>query len=141
MFLGGLFKRLKQDAVLGYLLAGALLGPNSFDLVPNHQAILSISELGVALLLFSIGLEFSWQKLRHIGAIALGAGSLQILITTAVGTLAGYTLGLEIRQAVTIGAMIALSSTAVVMHLLVDRSEIDSIHGRNALGVGKVAGP
>ncbi len=135
MLLGALFERIKQNAVLGYLLAGALLGPHSFNFVPNHEAILSLAELGVTLLLFSIGLEFSWRRLRSIGAIGLGGGSLQILVTATLATLAGKTLGLELNQALAIGAMIALSSTAVVMRLLTDRTEIDSIHGRNALGI------
>ncbi|MCP4678957.1 MAG: sodium:proton exchanger, partial [Deltaproteobacteria bacterium] len=135
MLLGALFERIKQNAVLGYLLAGALLGPHTFNLVPNHEAILSIAELGVALLLFSIGLEFSWRRLRSIGAIGLGGGSLQILVTAALATWAGRALGLELSRALAVGVMIALSSTAVVMRLLADRTEIDSIHGRNALGI------
>jgi len=76
MLLGALFERFKQNAVLGYLLAGALLGPHAFDVLPNRDAILSIAELGVTLLLFAIGMEFSWRKLRHIGSIALGGGTL-----------------------------------------------------------------
>ncbi|MBW2629006.1 MAG: cation:proton antiporter, partial [Deltaproteobacteria bacterium] len=81
MLLGALFERFKQNAVLGYLLAGALLGPNAFDVLPNRDAILSIAELGVTLLLFAIGMEFSWRKLRRIGSIALGGGTLQVLVT------------------------------------------------------------
>ena len=64
MLLGALCERLKQSAILGYLLAGTLLGPNALDLMPNHKAVAAIAELGVALLLFTIGLEFSWRRLR-----------------------------------------------------------------------------
>jgi monovalent cation:H+ antiporter-2, CPA2 family len=135
LLLGAMFERLKQNAILGYLLAGTLLGPSALDLVPNHEAVTGIAELGVALLLFVIGLEFSWSKLRSIGAIALGGGVLQVTVTTALGMYAAAMCGLEIRAAFAVGAIIALSSTAVVIRLLVQRTEIDSVHGRNALGI------
>ena len=67
MFLGGLCERFRQSPLLGYLLAGALLGPNAFALLPSHEAVIAIAELGIALLLFTIGLEFSWRRLRDIG--------------------------------------------------------------------------
>jgi len=66
MLLGALFERFKQNAVLGYLLAGALLGPHAFDVLPNRDAILSIAELGVTLLLFAIGMKFSWRSLFQV---------------------------------------------------------------------------
>ncbi len=84
MLLGGLCERLKQSAILGYLLAGTLVGPNALDLMPSHQAVATIAELGVALLLFTIALEFSWSRLRRIGPIALGGGSLQVLLTGTI---------------------------------------------------------
>jgi monovalent cation:H+ antiporter-2, CPA2 family len=135
MLLGALLERLKQNAILGYLLAGTLLGPNALDLVPNHEAVTGIAELGVALLLFAIGLEFSWGKLRSIGAIALGGGALQVTATTALGMGVGILCGLGGGAAFAVGAIVALSSTAVVIRLLVQRAEIDSVHGRNALGI------
>lgn len=135
MVLGGIFERLRQNALLGYLAAGIALGPHAFNLIPNHEVIASIAELGVALLLFSIGLEFSWRKLRSLGAIAFGGGTLQILSTIALSAWVATTLGLDLRQAFAVGATVALSSTAVVMRLLADRAEIDSVHGRNAFGI------
>ncbi len=135
MLLGALLERLKQNAILGYLLAGTLLGPNALNLVPNHEAVTGIAELGVALLLFVIGLEFSRNKLRSIGAIAFGGGTLQVVTTTALGMYVGVLCGLDARAAFAVGAIIALSSTAVVIRLLVQRAEIDSVHGRNALGI------
>jgi CPA2 family monovalent cation:H+ antiporter-2 len=135
MILGGLFERLKQNAILGYLLAGALLGPHAFDLIPNHEAVRALTELGVALLLFVIGLEFSWRRLRGLGAIALVGGTLQIFLTMILATLVGVVAGLDAAPAFVVGSIIALSSTAVVMRLLTERAEIDSIHGRNTLGI------
>ena len=135
LLLGALCERLKQSAILGYLLAGTLLGPNALDLMPNHKAVATIAELGVALLLFTIGLEFSWRRLRAMGAIALGGGTVQVLLTGALTAGVCLALGLSGRSAMAIGAMVALSSTACVLRLLVSRAEIDSVYGRNALGI------
>ncbi len=135
LVLGALCERLKQSAILGYLLAGTLLGPNALDWMPNHRAVATIAELGVALLLFTIGLEFSWRRLRKIGAIGLGGGAVQVLVTTVVSAGVCVMLGLAGRPALAVGAMIALSSTACVLRLLVSRAEIDGVYGRNALGI------
>ncbi len=135
MLLGALCERLRQSAILGYLLAGTLLGPNALDLMPNHQAVTAIAELGVALLLFAIGLEFSWRRLSGIGPIAVGGGTLQVLLTGGLTAAVCLALGLGNRPALAIGAMVALSSTACVLRLLISRAEIDSIHGRNTLGI------
>ncbi|MFH1746354.1 MAG: cation:proton antiporter [Planctomycetota bacterium] len=135
LLLGALCERLKQSALLGYLLAGTLLGPNALDWMPNHKAVATIAELGVALLLFTIGLEFSWRRLRTIGSIAIGGGTLQVLVTGALAAGVCALAGLGGRAALAIGAIIALSSTACVLRLLVSRAEIDGIYGRNALGI------
>jgi len=135
MLLGSLCERLKQSALLGYLLAGTLLGPNALDWMPNHTAVETIAELGVALLLFSIGLEFSWHRLRSIGPIALGGGTVQVLLTSVLVVGVCLALGLGGRAALALGAMIALSSTACVVRVLVSRAEIDGVYGRNALGI------
>ena len=133
MALGGLFDWLKQSPLLGYLLAGTLLGPNALDLLPSHEAVASIAELGVALLLFTIGLEFSWRTLRSVGPIALGGGSLQVVLTGALSAAACMLLGIGVAASIAIGAMIALSSTAAVIRLLAGRAELDAVHGRDAL--------
>ena len=135
MLLGGLCERLKQSAILGYLLAGTLVGPNALNLMPSHQAVAAIAELGVALLLFTIALEFSWSRLRRIGPIALGGGTLQVLLTGTISASVCMMVGLGGAASVAIGAMIALSSTACVLRLLVSRAEIDTVYGRNALGI------
>ena len=133
--LGGLFERFRQSAILGYLLAGVLAGPHALDLMPDRAAIASIAELGVALLLFMIGLEFSWRRLKNMGATAIGGGAVQVTSTLAVTMGLLLVLGLGPAEAFIIGSMAALSSTAIVMRLLTDRTEVDSPHGRNALGI------
>ena len=126
--LGALAQRYKQSPILGYLLAGAIVGPLLF----NAEAVNQSAELGVSLLLFSIGLEFSFFRIRQFGRLAIGGGSLQVALTLGCVTLM-LIPWFTTAQAVTIGAIIALSSTAVVMRVLVDRSEIDSVRGRSSL--------
>ncbi len=135
MFLGGLCERFRQSPLLGYLLAGALLGPNAFALLPSHEAVTAIAELGIALLLFTIGLEFSWRRLRDIGPVALGGGSLQVVLTAAITAGICLLIGLSPRTSVAFGVVFALSSTAAVLHLLTSRAEIDAVHGRYAVGI------
>jgi CPA2 family monovalent cation:H+ antiporter-2 len=130
-FVFGFFAQwLKQSAIIGYLIAGALIGPIMF----SRDAVSSVAELGVSLLLFSIGLEFSFRRLKNMGALALGGGTLQVLVTLMVFGFI-FLLKYPSNTAVALGAMVALSSTAVVLRVLVDRTEIDSIRGRNALGI------
>jgi CPA2 family monovalent cation:H+ antiporter-2 len=135
MVLGGICDRLKQSPLLGYLLAGTLLGPNALDLLPSHIAVSTIAELGVALLLFTIGLEFSWRRLRAVGAIALGGGTMQMLVTGALAAGVGSIAGLSTGASVAVGIMIAFSSTAAVVRLLAGRAELDAVYGRNAVGI------
>lgn len=135
LLLGVLCERLKQNAVVGYLLTGLLLGPAVLDWLRNIEEVRALAELGVALLLFTIGLEFSWRRLRELGAVAIGGGSLQILLTGAGAGLLSLYAGLSTGEAVVVGAAVSLSSTAVVLRVLTTRAEMDSLHGRNALGV------
>jgi monovalent cation:H+ antiporter-2, CPA2 family len=128
--LGALAQRLRQSAIIGYLLAGTLLGPLLF----NARIVMDVAELGVALLLFSIGLEFSFGRLKRLGRVALLGGSLQVIVTLGVFALAAA-LFVALPQALALGAIVALSSTAVVLRVLVDRAEVDAVHGRTALGV------
>lgn len=128
--LGVIAQRLKQSAIIGYLLAGAVVGPLLF----NAEAVGQVAELGVALLLFSIGLEFSFTRLKKMGAFALLGGTFQVIITLAVFSLILIPFT-SFTTAVAISAIAALSSTAVVLRVLVDRASIDSVHGRNSLGI------
>jgi CPA2 family monovalent cation:H+ antiporter-2 len=128
--LGALAQRLRQSPIIGYLLAGTIIGPLLF----NAEAVNQSAELGVSLLLFSIGLEFSFNKLRRMGRMAFGSGTAQILVTMGCVTTVFVFFG-NLPQALTLGAIVALSSTAVVMRVLVDRAEVDSVRGRTCLGI------
>jgi K+:H+ antiporter len=128
--LGALAERFGQSAIVGYLMAGVVAGPLLF----SADAVRSIAELGVALLLFSIGLQFSFGRLRRLGRVALVGGTLQVTLTLAVFALVAG-LFFPTAQAVALGAMIALSSTAVVLRMLMASAELDSVRGRNSVGV------
>lgn len=127
--------RLRQNAIVGYILAGILLGRAGFGLIRTGPALEALAELGVALLLFSIGLEFSWARLRKFGTLALGGGTLQVSLTLVVFAGLMALLGFRTGEAVVAGAAVALSSTAVVLRVLTDRGEMDSRHGRNSLAI------
>lgn len=133
--LGVLLRRLGQNAIVGYLLAGVVLGPTGFGLIGAGQQLREVSELGVALLLFSIGLEFSFARLRQIGPVATFGGMAQISLTMGAAAAILHAAGMNLTEALVLGAALAMSSTAVVMRVLADRAEIDSRHGRNAVGI------
>ncbi|MBC8329531.1 MAG: cation:proton antiporter [Planctomycetes bacterium] len=135
LLLGALAERLRQHALVGYLLAGTLLGPHGLAVVPESAEVELLAELGVALLLFAIGLEFSIERFRALGRPALVGGSLQVLATAAVGTVIGLALGLPLPAAAALGLVMAPSSTAVVMRMLGARAELESPPGRAAVGV------
>ena len=135
LLLGVLFERFRQSAILGYLLAGTLLGPHVLNFVHEGSGVPVIAELGVSLLLFAIGLEFSLKRLLRLGSIAAGGGSLQVVLTLLAAAGVALLVGLEMRTALALGAVVALSSTACVLRILTDRTELDSVHGRAALGI------
>lgn len=125
-----LAKRWKLGAVLGYLGAGALIGPSGLRLIGNTEQIAQISEFGVVLMLFVIGMEVSPQRLWVMRRSVFGAGSVQVIVTAAlIGGLA-FALGLDWRAALIVGLGLSLSSTAIDLQLLAERKEIGSPHGR-----------
>lgn len=133
--LGLAFERLGQSAIVGYLAAGVLLGPGALHLVTEATALAGLADLGVALLLFSVGLEFSWSRLKRFGPPVLFGGVLQVTLTLGVAAVVLILLGLSASAAVAVGTMVALSSTAAVLRLLSDRAELDAVHGRTAIGI------
>jgi CPA2 family monovalent cation:H+ antiporter-2 len=133
---GGICSWLKQSPLVGYLLAGMFLGgPGSFHVVQAETHIEAIAELGVALLLFSLGLEFSFGRLLGLGARSLASGGIQVVVTGAVATGVGVVFQFSIVESIAVGMMVSLSSTAAVLRVLIERSEIESLHGRNSLAI------
>lgn len=133
-FFGLAAQRVGQNAITGYLLAGVLLAP-FFLRAAGRDAIQLLAEIGVAMLLFTIGLEFSMTRLRALGRRVAWLGLAQILGTLAAVAAMGTIAGLPAASAVIVGAAAAMTSTTVLMRLIAERSELDSAHGRAALGV------
>lgn len=133
---GGMLARwLRLPIILGYLVGGIAIGPYGFGLVHDVETIDSLATIGVVLLLFTIGLEFSLKELLRLGKIAVLGGIAQIVLTAAVGLGLGRLVGLSMTGSVFFGFLIALSSTMVVLKLLMERGEIDTTHGRIMLGI------
>ena len=112
---GVLFERFRQSAILGYLVAGLIVGPSCLGVVSEESGVPLMAELGVSLLLFAIGLEFSAKRLLRLGPIAIGGGSFQVILTLGVAALIANYLGLEWKPAIAVGAAMCLSSTACVL--------------------------
>lgn len=128
-----LLAKLKIPAVPAMLLAGALIGPHGFRLVRGGEDLQAISEIGVALLLFSIGLEFTRERLHQLGRRLLLAGLLQVSLAFTLTFVVALALGASLRLAIFYALILCLSSTAVVLRSLIDRQEIDAPHGRLVL--------
>lgn len=132
---GGAFAlRLRQPAIVGYLLAGIVIGILSPESTGEENRIAELADVGVVLLLFALGVEFSIRELREIRHVALPGGVVQIAIVLGVGAFVMVVLGHELREALAIGACLSISSTLVVIKTLIDRGETDSLHGRAAIG-------
>ena len=131
-----LTKRFKLGSVLGYLVAGIVIGPQLLGLVADTAGVATISEFGVVLMLFVIGLELSPQRLWVMRRSVFGTGMLQVLGTSLVIGLVGYYLyGLTANAAAIIGGSLALSSTAFGLQILAERKEAGSAYGRQAFSI------
>ena len=130
-----LARKLGFGSVLGYLLAGVLIGPWGLRFVTDTQQILHFAEIGVVFLLFIIGLELHPSRLWLMRRAVFGLGALQVLVTGGVLALVAYWLLADWAAALLIGFGLALSSTAFVLQMLAEKKELKSVHGRAAFGV------
>jgi monovalent cation:H+ antiporter-2, CPA2 family len=129
-----LFHKIKLPSVMGYLLAGILIGPYGLKLISDISSVKELAEIGVILLLFVIGLEFSLGRLLKNLASIIGVGGLQLGLTIACVWFAFIQMGYQQNQSITLGLIVALSSTAIVMKMITDRAEIDTLHGKLCIG-------
>ncbi len=130
-----LLHRYRIPSIAGFIVVGVLAGPHGLSLVPNSGDIQEMADLGVILLLFSIGLEFSLSRLRRTWKLLLEAGIPYVLLIAGAGSVAVRALGLGWPAAIFAGFWISLSSTAIVLKALSDRKEVDAPHGRLSLSV------
>jgi CPA2 family monovalent cation:H+ antiporter-2 len=128
---GMIAHRLKQPIIVGYLLIGILAGPHALGWVKDSQMIEAAASFGVALLMFTVGLEISLTQLRDIGRVGIWGGLLQIVLTIALGIISGlFVFRWTLEQSVIFGLIISMSSTAICLKVLMDRGELSSVHGR-----------
>ena len=130
-----IFERLRLPAIAGFLVMGALVGPGGLGLIGQPDRVRALAELGVVFLLFEIGLELPLERLRRLWRMALFGGGLQVAATLTCVAAVGVAVGLDLPAALVMGALVAMSSTALVMQLLSDRGEIDAPQGQLAVGI------
>ncbi|MEJ7137208.1 cation:proton antiporter [Amphibiibacter pelophylacis] len=140
------FRSLRLPPMLGYLVVGVLIGPHALALARDSERVEYLAEFGVVFLMFVIGLEFNLPKLRSMQRLVFGLGLSQVLVTMAgavIGHLAlaagfawmGWQWGLHWTSALALGGAMAMSSTAIVMKLMAERTELESEHGRRVVGI------
>ena len=128
---GMIAHRLRQPVILGYLVVGVATGPYALSLVGDLELIEAAATMGVALLMFTLGLEISVAQLKQVGKVGLWGGIAQILLTFALAMVVGSTLfRWSLPQAALFGLVISLSSTMVCLKILMERGELDTVHGR-----------
>jgi CPA2 family monovalent cation:H+ antiporter-2 len=130
-----IFTKLKVPTILGYLLTGIIAGPHLLKLIHDQHNIEIMAEIGIVLLLFSIGLEFSLKHLFRIRRVVFFGGFVQVMITALAFLLISFGYNTSWKSGIFIGFMAALSSSALVLKILQDRSELTSNYGRTVLGI------
>jgi CPA2 family monovalent cation:H+ antiporter-2 len=129
------FKRISLPPILGYIVVGIVMGPHALGFIANEQNIHFLAEFGIVFMLFAIGLEFSIPQFLTMRRTMLGLGSLQVIISMIVFGFIAYAVGVSWQVSLLAGGALAMSSTAVVLKQLNEQSEMQSRHGRNALGI------
>jgi len=133
---GGMAARfLKQSAIIGYLLAGVVIGPHALGLIQESDEIRVLATIGVVLLLFTLGVKLSLREMIRVRRVAIGGGIFQLLATTGLGIGVAALLGWSLPEAVIFGFLIAISSTMVVIGMLTQRGELETVHGRVMIGI------
>lgn len=135
LIFGTAMQRLRQPLVLGYILAGAAVGPYALGIINNVEEVELLAELGVALLLFTLGIQFSFKQLRPIRNVALLGTPLQVLLTILYGLLLGPLFGWDWNTSIWAGAVLALSNTMVVLKTLSSRGLIGTLSSRVMIGL------
>jgi CPA2 family monovalent cation:H+ antiporter-2 len=130
-----LLQKLKIPSIVGFLVAGAALGPHGFGMIREIREVELLAEIGVILLLFTIGLEISLKNLKRIRSAVLGGGLSQVLLTLLFTAAITYPFLHKLSESLFAGFLVALSSTAIVMKMLLDRAEMDSPQGRLSMGI------
>ncbi|MDD3846235.1 MAG: cation:proton antiporter [Syntrophorhabdaceae bacterium] len=128
--------KFRISSVVGFLVAGILIGPSAFDLIGDPHQIELLAEIGIVLLMFTIGLEFSLKNLFRLKSIVLGGGAMQVSLTIVlIAGVSYFFYAQPLKGALFNGFLVALSSTAIVFKILLDHAQMNSIHGRFSVGI------
>ncbi len=132
-----IFRKLNQPAILGYLIAGVIVGPFTLSTPPvtNIESIRLLADLGLVLLLFAIGLEFGWRRIRQVGLSVLVIGTLELIVMLALGYQTGRFLSWTPMESIFLGAALAISSSAILIKVLRDTGRLDTQAGRFIVGI------
>lgn len=130
-----IFKKFNIPTIIGFLIAGIIIGPFGFSLIQKVDEVEIMAEIGVILLLFTIGLEVSFTQLARLKKYLLFAGSIQVTATILLGALIFYLTGIKLQIAIFMGILLSLSSTAIVLKILSDRGELEAPQGKISLGI------
>ena len=130
-----IFHRIKLPSIVGFIIAGIIIGPHGLLLIDDLESVKHLAEIGVILLLFVIGLEFSLGRVLKNLLRIMGAGGLQVGLTGLAVYFIGSGFGLPQNESIVLGLLVALSSTAVVLKMITDRAEIDTPHGQTCIGI------
>src|SRR5690606_5372373 len=120
--------------IVSFIAVGVLAGPSSFDLVQSQENIELLAELGVAVLLFLVGLKLDLKLIRTLGVVSLATGLGQVVFTSVIVFFIALTLGLNYITSIYVAVALTFSSTIIIVKLLSDKKEVDSLHGRIAIG-------
>lgn len=131
---GAVFVRLRQPVLIAYIVVGIAVGPAVFGLVTAHDEVNLLAQVGVAVLLFAVGLKLDLHHIRNIGPVALATGLGQLAFTIVIGFALILALGRGVMESLYVAVALTFSSTIIIVKLLSDKRELDSLHGRIAVG-------
>ncbi|MBI4592513.1 cation:proton antiporter [Candidatus Uhrbacteria bacterium] len=126
--------RLRQPLIIAYILTGIIAGPSLLALTNSHEVFEAMSQIGVAFLLFTVGLGLNWKNVKDVGGIALATGVGQVLFTSVCGFLIGLLLGFDVLTSGYVGVAFSFSSTIIIVKLLMDKEDLDTLYGRISVG-------
>ncbi|MFA4846113.1 MAG: cation:proton antiporter [Patescibacteria group bacterium] len=126
--------RLRQPLIIAYIITGILVGPGVFALTRNPEIFNVMSQIGVAFLLFTVGLGLNWRNVRDVGGIALATGMAQVIVTSIVGFVITSSLGFDPITSLYIAVAFSFSSTIIIVKLLMDKHDLDTLYGRISIG-------
>ena len=132
--LGAIAVRLRQPLIVAFIAVGILAGPSGLGWVSHHEPLELLAQIGVTVLLFVVGLKLDIGLVRHLGPVALATGLGQLAFTIVFGYLIAIGLGMGVMEALYVAIALTFSSTIIIVKLLSDKREIDSLHGRIAVG-------